>query len=584
VTWEQPTALWLLATIALLFFARSTTPRQRVAVANLFLWADLESRTTSAISRRVRRHWLLILQAAFVAVVAIALARPLISFGGHRSAIIIDVSMSMGAREGSATRLETARAGALSLVRELPRGGRATIWLASASAATNLGEFSSSGPSVERVLQAVHATDAAADLAVAIEQVRTADPAVSRIHVLSDTAPPQSAGVEWRPVGAPADNVALTTLQARRLADRTVALLVGVANHGTSVVGGDILITRGTSTLARRTLSLQPGQASSVVFDLPDFEGVVGARLEVADDLAADNTRFTIVDPVTPLRTLLIGRDHWIEQALAALPGVVASEATLDPVAIEPDLVICAGCAEVPATHPRAGVLLLPPSASSPDKPSPLVVTNGRHRLLQGVTADGGLVSPVGGRPLAEGAEVLATAATLPAIVVQDSGHRRIVELRIDSSASHITADVTFPLLVANAVEWLAAGRHRPSVLVAGETLRHVLPAGAGEATVYGPDGRVVPSRLVGAELVAGDIATAGIYRVRTGDQNSEFVVNPAAGPESNLADQPSGTSVAPSPADLSGTDSTGMTPGLLLAALGLLALEWRHRLAERGR
>jgi hypothetical protein len=212
------------------------------------------------------------------------------------------------------------------------------------------------------------------------------------------------------------------------------------------------------------------------------------------------------------------------------------------------------------------------------------VVTNGRHQLLHGVAADGGLVSPVRGRPLAEGDEVLATAAALPVIVVQDDGHRRIVELRIDASASNITADVTFPLLVANAVEWLAAARHRPTVLAAGEPLRHVLPGDAGEAAVYGPDGRVVPSRLVGAELIVGDTATAGIYRVRAGGRDSAFVVNPVAGPESNLAEPRSGASLEPPPAFLRGTDSTGMTSGLLLAALGLLALEWRHRVAERGR
>jgi hypothetical protein len=583
VTWEQPTALWLLASIVLLFFARSTTPRRRIAVANLFLWADLESRTTSAISRRVRRHWLLILQAAFVTLIAVALARPLISFGGYRSAIVIDASMSMGARDGSATRLDTARAGALSIIRDLPRGGRATLWLAGANAATNLGEFSNAGPSVERELQAVHASDAAADLALAIEQVRAADPAVSRIHVLSDTAPPLSPGVEWVPVGVPANNVALTALQARRLADRTVALLVGVGNYSASVVGGDVLITNGTSTLARRTLSLLPGRASSVVFELPDLAGVVSARLEVADDLAADNTRFTIVDHVTPVRTLLIGRDHWIEQALAVLPGVGVLEATSDPVAIEPDLVVCAGCADVPAANPRAGVLLLPPPAPSPDEAAPLVVTNGQHKLLQGITADGGLVSPVRGRPLGAGDEVLATAAALPAIVARDNGHRRIVELRFDSSASGITADVTFPLLVANAVEWLAAP-HRPTVVVAGEPLRHVLPADAGEAAVSGPDGRAVPSRLIGNELVVGDTATAGIYRVRAGGRDFEFVVNPAAGSESNLANPPSETQFAPPPAALRGTDSTGMTSGLLLAALALLALEWRHRVGERGR
>ena len=39
----------------------------------------------------------MILQAAFIVVVVAALARPLVSLGGHRIAIVLDVSMSMGA-------------------------------------------------------------------------------------------------------------------------------------------------------------------------------------------------------------------------------------------------------------------------------------------------------------------------------------------------------------------------------------------------------------------------------------------------------------------------------------------------------
>ncbi len=585
VTWEQPTALWLLLAILLLLFARSTTPRQRIAVATLFLWANLDPRKASALSRRLRRHWLLILRAAFVAVVVIALARPLIPFGGQHIAIVLDVSMSMGADDGSATRLETAKARAVSLVRDLPRGGHATIWLAG-SDVTALGEFPRSDSSLERALQSVRATDASADLDVAVEQARTADPTVSRIYVVSDDAPPDTQDVGWVPVGARADNVSITTMEARRnVRDGTVALLAAVRNHGTTSMSGDLVITHAASVLARRTLHLPAARESSVVFELPDLEGVVVARLEAADALAADNVRFTIVAPATPLRARLIGRSHWVEQALAAYPNVtiIAAGASQTADQGEVDLVICASCAEVPQAHPRAGVLLLPAPSASPREPSTVVVTNGTHPLLRGLHADGALVSPIDSGRRLDPAAVLAHAATLPVVVAQEHDHRRVVELRFDPAASGVTGEVTFPLLVANAVEWLAAPQRGPAVLVAGEPLRHILHDDAGDAVVVtGPARRVIRAQRTAADLIVGDTAVSGIYRVTAGDRDFEFVVNPAVERESDLSGPPADAASA-SPASLGARPyPAGMTQGLLLTALALLALEWRHRTEER--
>jgi hypothetical protein len=122
-------------------------------------------------------------------------------------------------------------------------------------------------------------------------------------------------------------------------------------------------------------------------------------------------------------------------------------------------------------------------------------------------------------------------------------------------------------------------------VLVAGEPLRQTLPDDPGDAVIItGPNGRVVPARRSGRELVASDTAVAGTYHVNSDDHDFEFVVNPAIERESDL----SGTrvTVAPmaSPALRSWPYRAAISPGLLLAALALLALEWRHRTGKRGR
>jgi hypothetical protein len=587
MTWEQPTALWLLLAILLLLFARRTPPRQRLAVAHFFLWAELESRKASVLSHRLRRHWLLILQAAFVAVLVIALARPLVSLGSQHVAIVIDVSMSMGARDGSTTRLEAAKARAVSLVSGLPRGSHARIWLAGASVDV-LGEFTRSSAALERALQPVRPSDTGADLDVAIERARTADPAASRIYVLSDMAPQHGAqDVAWLTVGGPAGNASITTLEARRdLDDGTVALLVSGRNYSAASMSADVVITNEASVVARRTLDLPAGGGLSVVFELPDLEGVVVARLEASDALLADNVRFTVLPPAQPLRARLIGRNHFVEQALAAHPGVVTTGegALLEGEDDEPDLVICAGCQEPPLVHPRVGVLLLAPSAASPRPPSALVVTNGAHPLLRRLSADGAMVAPINGGPLLDSSAVLAHAATLPVIVARESDGRRIVEFRFDPAASDVTGEVTFPLLVFNAIDWLVAPR-RAAVLVAGEPFQRFANDVDGNAIVVtGPDDRVIPMRRAGADLIVADTALAGIYRVTSDNRDVEFVVNPAVERESDLSVAPSGETSTPSTTLDERTSPTGITSGLLIAALALLALEWRHRTGKRGR
>jgi hypothetical protein len=359
---------------------------------------------------------------------------------------------------------------------------------------------------------------------------------------------------------------------------------MAVRNYGAASTSGEVVIAQAGSVVGRRTLDLPAGQEASVVFDAAGLEGVVVGRLELSDALAADNARFTIVAPATPLHVRLVGRNYWVEQAVAAYPDALIIDPDRDDDEREPDVVVCASCDDVVSADPRAGVLLVPPPAASPREPSAVIVTNSTHPLLRGLNADGAFVSPIGpGREPGPG--VLAHAASLPVLVAHERDQRRIVELRIDLAASGITSEATFPLLIANAIEWLAEPRRRPTVLVAGEPLRQTLPDDAGDAVIItGPNGRVVPARRSGRELVASDTAVAGTYHVNSHDQDYEFVVNPAIQRESDLSD--TRVTVAPmaSPALRSGPYRAAISPGLLLAALALLALEWRHRTGKRGR
>ena len=106
-----PAALWLLPLALLPLLALRRRPARRVPVATMHLWAAAAMREAAPLARRVRRHWLALLQVAIV--------------GGHRAgrrgaavavarrtsaAVVVDTSLSMSARSGGSTRLALAGA------------------------------------------------------------------------------------------------------------------------------------------------------------------------------------------------------------------------------------------------------------------------------------------------------------------------------------------------------------------------------------------------------------------------------------------------------------------------------------------
>src|SRR5688572_23139736 len=100
---EHPAALALILLTLLLLFTKRRRTLRRVPVANLYLWNDAAPSDAAALARRLRRHWLVIVQAAFLAAVALAIAQPIVASHPRTVAVILDRSVSMGAREDAAT-------------------------------------------------------------------------------------------------------------------------------------------------------------------------------------------------------------------------------------------------------------------------------------------------------------------------------------------------------------------------------------------------------------------------------------------------------------------------------------------------
>jgi hypothetical protein len=131
----------------------------------------------------------------------------------------------------------------------------------------------------------------------------------------------------------------------------------------------------------------------------------------------------------------------------------------------------------------------------------------------------------------------LVEAQQTPLVLAGERGRQRIVWVGFDTLQSTWPLRVSFPIFVANAVEWLnpAAARNRQFSVRAGEAFRLPLSESNTTARLTRPDGRTQELRAEGRELVVGDTHRAGVYRLKAGTNEVTFAVNLTDAAESDI-------------------------------------------------
>ncbi len=579
MTFDQPWALSLLALVPLLWLVRHRTPHRRVMVAAPFFWTSRPQPETARWATSVARHPLVWVQTALAVALIGALAGPRVAASADTVALVLDVSMSMGARDGNGTRLAEALARARAIVAAQPPATRVVVWTAGA-APLRIGDSPAGGGLPPAVLS-VEATDGWADLEAAVAVAARDASAPRRVYVVSDRrAPVRAALVEWVPVGRPVDNVALAGLVAWRRPGSPDALKLTVVlrNYGTTDQRPTLALSIAGSTLLQQQVPVPAGRTTSLTSTLPGApsEGILTARLSVEDGLTADNVRYTLVDTPVPPRALVLGRNRFVDAALQAL-GVEAVQSADSP----HDVVLCVSCSTAPPG--QAPSLVIPPPGS-PSRAVPLTVVRPDHPSVDHVTLDGLDVAPHAGQAIAEGALVIARAGGTPVLIASETDGRRLLQLNIDATDPGVGLNPAFPLLVSGIVNWLG-GAYLPAVETrAGDPFVWRVRQPVNEADQLrgtDPDGRVLDVRASAGSVVVAGTATAGPYRVAVGDRTIRFVVNPASLEESDLS-SPLASPATPEPgraADAPAAASLlNLAPPLLAVALMLLLVEARIR------
>jgi hypothetical protein len=135
--------------------------------------------------------------------------------------------------------------------------------------------------------------------------------------------------------------------------------------------------------------------------------------------------------------------------------------------------------------------------------------------------------------------DVIIESPQTPLMIAGELNHRRIVWVAFDPLQSTWPLRISFPIFIVNALDWLnpSAANAGQFVARAGEPLRIALPAEIASAKVTKPDGTARDVKLASdsRELVFGDTARQGIYKVTAGTNDFSFCVNVMDALESNI-------------------------------------------------
>ncbi|MBI4661821.1 MAG: VWA domain-containing protein [Verrucomicrobia bacterium] len=535
--------------------------RKRIVrlVSSTLLWQKFLAETqASAPFQKLRHNWLLILQILLLILAILALSRPYFSgktSGGRLEVVILDASASMQSADEAPTRFEKARGEALKLVDAMHDNDQMVVLQAGANTEVKQSATREKA-ALRRALQACKAADTPTRLKEALKLAETLiqNNTAAEIHLFSDGAVTameefENSGLPlvFHPVGQRANNLGITTLDVRANPENAAqrAVFTSVVNYSTNQQQSQLEFRLDGELVEVKSLTFAPRETSPQVFLAAQArDGIISVRLTTQDDLAVDNQAAIVSLLPQPVKVLLVTPgNHLLARALRVAPHVnlSVSAALTDPAAGF-DVVVLDNLE--PTVWPNANVLAFHTAntnwfAGWSQLETPAIVDwKATHPLLRFVNFDNVQVNKALAVQTPTWAASIVDAPQTALILAGELGRQRIVWVGFDLLESSWPLRISFPIFIANAVEWLNPAAINASQLSvqAGNPFRLALTENVDSAQVKFPDGTVRACEVNAArgELVFGDTSRQGTYRLTAGANEVVFCVNLLDGNESD--------------------------------------------------
>ncbi|HEY3914301.1 MAG TPA: hypothetical protein VGN61_07425, partial [Verrucomicrobiae bacterium] len=347
--------------------------------------------------------------------------------------------------------------------------------------------------------------------------------------------------------GERCNNVGITTLDIRENPDdrKERAIYTSVVNYSTNRQQTMLDLLFDQQTVDTRPLTLAPGETSPQVFTATqERDGIFTVRIDTKDDLAADNQASIVSLLPQPIRVLLVSHgNRFMEKALRTVPGAEVT-VTTDVLDGAPNADVVVLDDVTPSVWPKNSVLAFHVAAmnlfedgwTNIDSPA-IVDWKNTHPLLRYINLDNvQIASTLGVRAPAWGIPLVETRQT-PLVLAGELAHQKIIWIGFDTLQSTWPLRVSFPMFIANAVDWLnpASTKSRQLLLHAGEPFRYAAAQPVESVEVTLPGGTKESIATAGnREIIFGDTTRQGAYHLRARTNEVAFCVNVLDAAESN--------------------------------------------------
>ena len=433
-----PAFLWLLAAIPLviaLHFLRNR--RRHQVVSAIFLWQVASEQ--ASVQRRFALWWLLLLQILAIALLALALAQPVLAGQGVPDrVIVIDASASMAAEDPDGVRLVKAVAGASELISE---GGRVAL-IRAGSDATVLTPLTDSQGELSSALAGIQAADARAELDRALELALGLAPG-AEVHLFTDEPAPARVGYTWHDVAGAGFNLGISTFELS-----PQQAFVAITSSWPQPRQVTVHLERDGQPAGSSDVLVPGAGQGNVTFPIEGQSGMFRAWLEPpeGDALALDDEAWA---GSRQLSYWLADESAPLLRALAAVPGLTqaASAGSAD--------VIVARSGSFDESFTGASLLSFAPRSSTPEyrqirdwnQADPLL------RFVDLIDAQVGL-DPSWQPEEQPDQRVLARSSDFrPVILAGLEDGREVVQLGFDPAQSDLVYRPAFPTLIANIMD-----------------------------------------------------------------------------------------------------------------------------------
>ena len=298
--------------------------RPTLDVSSLILFDEVPAPVASA--RLLRVDLMFWLELLALGALSLAAAGPYLRMPAppdhiRRHALVFDLGAAMGARDANGTRLDQARSDAFAMLAQAPSGDEFSV-IGYALEARVVHAPSANRDSIRESAAALKPLDTparASALAAALMRARDAD----TIDLYADRMPPQdlagSAQVQGRlrfhRVGTRADNLAIVSLDPGVVRSSRGSCVL--RNFSPRPRLCDLQIDCAGARVLRAAVMLDPDAQAVIPFGPLQSGGLVSARIENDDSLAADNQRWAYAQTDEPEKALVISPDAGVRDDLA---------------------------------------------------------------------------------------------------------------------------------------------------------------------------------------------------------------------------------------------------------------------------